>query len=315
MHHNKKLALVMVATVMVSACSSLRNGGSPDPSFDLSADLEQISKEFESATNISNFYKTAAADRADARNRFISGRLVQIDLQYLRFIRTLTSDKQQLDAATDIANMTLNLAGTLVGGARAKTNLAATAAGIGGAKTTIDKDFYYEKSIEALVATMNARRKEVLLPILSGLGTSIDQYPFERALTDLHQYYLAGTLNGAIHFINAQAAQSEAKSDKVLAILYELPVITETQVAEISQLTDAIGSKDLTVDKAKSVLKALGVADADLPAILDDSDGKIGLKEMLKTKVREAKNLPNDAARTVAIKRLTEAFKAAGILK
>ena len=315
MKYKVHLALIAALVTLLPGCSTIRNGGAPDPSFDINKDLEQLSKEYESATNITNFYKTPIANRVDARNRFMSGRLVQIDLQYLRFIRTLTSDKQQLDAAADIASLSLNLAGTLVGGANAKTNLAAAAAGIGGVKTTIDKDFYYEKSIEALVATMNARRKEVLIQILTGLSSSIEQYPFERAIIDLQQYYLAGTLNGAVQFINTRAAESEAKSDKTINVLYKLPVPTESQVNEVELLTDAIGSPSLTIDQAKLALRALGVAEEDLPEVLDDSTGKNGLKSLLKYQVRKAMRTADDDARAAAIKKVTEAFKEAGMIK
>ncbi|XYJ11867.1 hypothetical protein ACSUZJ_07710 [Telluria sp. B2] len=44
--------------------------------------------------------------------------------------------------------------------------LAAAAAGLGRAKQTIEKDFDDEKSMNALVGTMNASRKEVLVAIL-----------------------------------------------------------------------------------------------------------------------------------------------------
>lgn len=315
MCYGNRILLILATTALLSSCSTIRNGGSPEPSFDIESDLKQLSTEFESSTNITNYYNTAAARRLDARNRFISGRLVQIDLQYLKFIKALTADKQQLDAATDIAALSINLAGTLVGGARAKTNLAAAAAGIGGAKTTIDKDFYYEKSIEALVATMNAKRKEMLIPILTGLSSTIDQYPFERALTDLQSYYLAGTLNGAVQFINVQAADSEAKSDKTIKVLYKLPIPTEPQITDISQLTEAIGLSDLTIDNAKSALLYLGIAETAIPSLLEDSNGQPGLKSLLKSQVRNAMHVTDGAERTAAIKRLTDAFKKAGILK
>lgn len=314
MNRPTRASVTLLSTILVTGCGSLRTGGAPEPSFNLNIDLENIAKEFESSTNITNYYKTNTEGRLDARNRFISGRLVQIDLQYIKFLRTLTSDKQQLDAATDIASMTLNLAGTIVGGARAKTNLAAMAAGIGGTKTTIDKDFYYEKSIESLVATMNAKRKDVLVGILTGLGAAIYQYPFERALTDLHQYYLAGTLNGAIQFINVQAAQSETSSDKQLAILYSLPIPTVDQVKDIARLTDAIGAADLTLLNANKVLKLLGMSDSELPQSLDDIDGKPGAKQLLKQRVRAAKNIPEEKARNVAIKAIFDALKSAGII-
>ena len=307
-----KLAVIVLICCALSACSSLRNGGAPEPSFDINADLEKLAKEFDSATNITNFYSTPDTGRMDARNRFISGRLVQVDLRYLRFIKTLTSDKQQLDSATDIANLALNLAGTLVGTARAKTNLAAAAAGIGGAKTTIDKDFYYEKSIDALVATMNAKRKEVLVGILTGLATPLDQYPFERAVTDLQQYYLAGTLNGAIRFIHTEAAQKEKVSDDEIKEIYKLPIPTRVQINDTDRLTDSIGASDLKIEKANGVLKALGVDDAQLPKVLDGVDG---VRQKLKDKVRSAMRLRDNDIRTAEIKKLTDAFQSAGILK
>lgn len=309
----KKL-LTTLFLLALTACSTFKEGGAPEPAFDINADLEKLAREFESATNISNFYSTPAAERKDTRNRFISGRLVQIDLRYLMFIRSMTADKQQLDSATDIASMTINLAGTLVTGAQAKTNLAALATGISGAKTTLDKHFYYEKSIEALIATMNAKRKEVLVNILAGLSASLEQYPFERALSDLHQYYLAGTLNGALHFINAQAAQKEASSDKALAVLYQLSVPTAADVLELGKLTDAIGANSLTLETAKKTLLAIGVQQDQLPSSLDDIGEKKGARQMLKEEVRKAKNIANDDKRAAAIKSLTDVFKAGGIL-
>ncbi|MBC3933436.1 hypothetical protein [Undibacterium curvum] len=307
------LSITIVAFVLqLSACQSIRSGGAPDPSFNIDQDLEQLSKEFASATSISEYYKLDADKRQDARNRFVSGRLVQMDLQYLKFIRTLTADKQQLDAATDVVNMSLNLAGTLVGGLQAKSNLAVAAAGISGAKTTIDKDFYYEKSIQALVATMNAKRKEVLYKILLGLSASSQQYPFERAVTDLNEYYLAGTLNGALQFINTQAAESSAQSDKALAVLYKVPVPSQPQIISIGSLTDALGAPAMTLDKAKAILTALGVKPDALPATLDGSDGKTGALQLLKTQIRAAKNLADDTDREVAIRALNAAFKAQG---
>jgi hypothetical protein len=311
----KLISKAIIFLLLVSACTTIRNGGAPEPSFDIDADLEKISKEFEPATNITNYYQTPIESRFDARNKFITGRLVQIDLQYLKFIRSLTSNKQQIDAATDIASLSLNLAGTLVSGTQAKTNLAATAAGLGGIKTTIDKDFYYEKSIEALVVTMNAKRKQTLINILTGLNAPIQQYPFERAITDLQQYYLAGTLNGAVQFINVQAAESEVKSDKALNILYQLPVLSDNQIDTITKLTDAIGSSELTIEKAQQILREFDSTAINAPDFLDDTETTDGLKTILKSKIRTAKNIKDDTLRSNALSKITTAFKNASILK
>ena len=309
-----KLIVALLICCVLQACSTMRSGGAPEPSFDIASDLEKLAKEFETGSNISGFYGTPPDGRKDARNHFISGRLVQIDLRYLQFIKALTTDKQQLDSATDIVNMSLSLAGTLVGGVRAKANLAAAATGVGGTKSIIDKDYYYEKSIDALVATMNAKRKEVLVGIMTGLAAPIDQYPFERAVTDLQLYYLAGTLSGALQFIHSEAVQSETGSNKELKVLYKLAIPTPAQVSDLERLTDFIGAKDLTIDNAGKVLKILGIDDAQIPVTLDDQDGKPGARRKLTEKVREAAHLADGAARNAAIKKLVEAFKSTGTL-
>ena len=65
------LSITIVAFVLqLSACQSIRSGGAPEPSFNIDQDLEQLSKEFASATSISEYYKLDADKRQDARNRF-----------------------------------------------------------------------------------------------------------------------------------------------------------------------------------------------------------------------------------------------------
>ena len=95
------IAAIAMSAIVLSGCQAVRSGGAPELSFDVDADLRELSKEFESATNITQYYKNPSQM---ARDRFITGRLVQIDLRYLIFLRTLTADKQQLDSAVDIAN-------------------------------------------------------------------------------------------------------------------------------------------------------------------------------------------------------------------
>lgn len=297
---------------LISGCGSISTGGAPDQSFDLSRDLEQLSKEFAVSTAVSNYYKVPVSERKDARDRFISGRMVEIDLQYLKFIRNLTSDKQQLDAATDVLNLTLGIAGTLVSGARSKTNLAAGTAGLTGTKSIVDRDFYYDKSIDALVATMNARRKEALVVILNGMSTdSVDKYPFERALIDLHQYYLAGTLNGAVQFIQSEAAQSQSRSDAEISRIYEITVPTEKQMSLIDSLGNAVSSPSLTLDMACEALLKLGVLKGDLPSKLDDD----GARHMLRDRIRVAKSKENESLRDLSLNEIYNVFVSVGMIK
>lgn len=293
-------AIVLVLSIVstLSGCASMRSGGAPDPSFNIDKDIQELTTKYSSASNIADFY---ASPTKEARDRFITGRLVLMDLQYLKFIRTLTSDKQQLDSATDIVNLTLNLAGTLVGGVQAKTNLAALGAGVSGSKTVIDKNYYYEKSINALVATMNAHRKEVVIKILEGLPHSLDMYPLTQAVIDLNVYYLAGTLNGALQYVQADAGKLEAKSDETIKGIRIAHFYTKEEIDITKELTDAIGSAGFDLKKAKKALKELGLDDAKIPESHEEA------KALLKGYVRKA----NPGAE---IKQVRDAFKNAGLL-
>lgn len=283
----------------LAGCQTLRGGGAPEPSFDLETDLRALDEEFRATTGIKDYYAISdPAQKVAARNRFVMGRIVQIDLRYIDFIRTMTNDRQQLDAATDLATFTINVAGTLVGGVRSGKNLAAAAAVIGGTRETIVKDFYYEKSMDALVGTMNAQRKEVLVSILSGLkADSVEQYPFELALTQLHEYYMAGTLSGALRFINTASAEKEKASEARIQKLAILPLSSETIVQSAQALTDAIGQMDEA--DANALAKLLGAAPLAGASIEEKRDALLG---RLRAIVRDgSKPLPVREAELAAI--------------
>lgn len=266
------LVTMLVSVLLLStACTMLRHGGSPPPSFNIQDDLKALQDEYGSAVAIKNVYQNGPT--ADKRDRMIAGRLVMMNLQYLQFIKSLNAEKQFIDTATEILVLSLNLSAASVSGETVKTILSAVSAGVVGSKIAIDKNFYYEKTMPALVASMNAQRKLMLTPILQGLGESLDVYPVEKAVTDLEAYYQAGTLIGAINAIQATAAEKEKEADKQnesitrARISALLPQETRNQIKTIG---DAIeGLKDQDLDKAKAALGSLGYDTATIKTMPD----------------------------------------------
>jgi prefoldin subunit 5 len=304
----RALALLIIS-IAIAGCQTMKDGGAPDPAFDIEADMKALAAEFNTATQVSAYYATAADKRIDARNRFISGRLIQIDLRYIQFIRSLNADRQKIETAADLANLSLSIAGTLTGGLQAKSNLAAAATAVTGTKTTIDKEYFYEKSMNTLVGTMNAKRKEVLVGILQGMTTrAIDEYPFEMALRDLNDYYLAGTVNGALNFINAQAASQEKASDEKIKEIPRLTKTNEEIVTSLRELNEALAQPQVTAASAQSVLTALG----DTTPRANDLNT---LKEALRAKLRAVNRMKTIVEKVAETERLRAAFKAAGWMK
>lgn len=271
-----KLLLAASSAVLMTACATIRNGGAPDPSFDVDQDLEQLASQFKPAENISAFY---ADPTATERNRIITGRLVLLDIRYVQFIRSLTSEKQSLDAATEVLGLTLSLAGASTSALRAKTNLAALNAGVTGVKGTADKYYFLEKTIPALVSAMNAGRKVVLVRILNGMASDLTNYPFERALVDLNEYYMAGTLTGAVNAVQADATDKEKVQDMALAKIVPLKPADIDRKAALTAIVGSLTADDL--GKATAALAILEGASAAPPGSIEDA--QVRLQQFVRT--------------------------------
>ena len=69
--------------------------------------------------------------------------------------------------------------GATTGGAATKAALAAASAGVIGAQGVISKDLYYQRTVPALLAQMEANRARATLVILQGIQKSESDYPHE----------------------------------------------------------------------------------------------------------------------------------------
>jgi hypothetical protein len=261
------LAILVLWVVLLSGCATVRHGGAPEPAFSYEKDLKELEELFSLAASIK---EVGANPDETKRNSFIDGRVALYNVRYLRFVRDLGVDKQHMDAATDILLLGLSLAAASTSSLRAATNLATVTAGVTGAKITIDKHFYFDKTIQALVSTMNAQRKQILVRILAGRSKTIVEYPLTRALDDLSDYEQAGTLIGAINILQSDAADKEKSADKELRKL-ELP--TKSQFEEKEKLAIALESlHDETSENLATInkiLKDLGFIQADMTAFKD----------------------------------------------
>ena len=90
------------------------------------------------------------------------------------------------------ANLTIDTLGVVIGAAGAAVTgsdgsrvLSALSGGISGTGTAINKNLYYERTLPALLALMDAKRDEIRAEILAGMTLDQIAYPLGRALTDL----------------------------------------------------------------------------------------------------------------------------------
>lgn len=205
------LALSCLVISAMSGCSTLSAG--PAPAFDIDQDIKDLQTHYQSATSIIDYY-AKGAETKQRRDEFIVGRLTLYNLQYIKYITQYSLSAAQLDSAFDITKLVTDLSITIGGTLHSKAVLGAFSGGLTGAKASIDKNFFEQKTAQVLVSQMNAQRKSALVPILAGINGDVVQYPLAMAIVDLQAYYEAGTLLGALQGIQAEAGTRDAAASK-----------------------------------------------------------------------------------------------------
>src|SRR5262249_40185746 len=111
------------------------------------------------------------------RNEVVNGRIAAIDIQYNLYQQHLYEEGIGTSILADLAVLGLGGATTVTGGAATKAALGAAITGVTGAKVSLDKNAYFDKTLPALVAKMQAARKEVLVRLWAGLSREVSVYP------------------------------------------------------------------------------------------------------------------------------------------
>lgn len=252
-----RAALLLAGLALLAGCSTLR--GTPPRYQATQAIVDAI--ELTPQEIASLVVAGTAAERNTVQNKAVA----VIDLQFHAFVRDLAADRA--DSATAVAGTTLgaSTAGAFVDSVQAKTHYALFAAGVVGAFGIVDKNYFYEKTVPALVAAMGAARAAVLVRIRSGQTEPIGAYDGVAALQDLEDYYAAGTVLAAIAEITARA-DSDKKA--ALAEVRALEVPDDAEIARRRKMTQAtFAIKDAAaMAKGNRALQALGEAEQSTPA-------------------------------------------------
>jgi hypothetical protein len=175
--------------------------------------------------------------RTQLRNEIIFNRIHAYDITFADFERRLYGDGNGVTLGSDLAGLVLAGLTATTGTAATKAALGAASGGILGANTAINKDLYFNKTIPAMLAQMEANRLEALAPITAGLKLSDADYPLMQAYIDLDAYKNAGSIPAAITAINQNAANlKDAITFQRASAQAQLQGI-KTVRAELSKLT------------------------------------------------------------------------------
>lgn len=204
------IMLLLMGFALLNGCASV--SGYPDRSYDLKAELAALDI-YHRPDIITTYNGKTGADKKDYRDEVVNARLRAIDLHFSIFEQAVARENVIGNVGVDWAVLGLGGATALAPLSATKSILGAISGGITGAKGSVDKNVFYNKTMPVLLAKMESLRKEVLVRIREGLTQSTSDYPLTQALIDLDDYYKAGTIPGAIIGIAVTSGDSIKKSD------------------------------------------------------------------------------------------------------
>ncbi len=256
-------------TLLLGGCVAFQ-GGMPNLPFNVEEELGIVKSQLKSSASVKTYYD---APSIETRNKFIASRLVITNIEYLKYIKALSAEESQIHSAADILVLSLDIAATAFSPVNTKTVLTALSSVTGGSRLALDNNAFYEKTMSALIAAMNAQRKEVLQRIIKGTVTDLNGYTFEQALSDINDYYLAGTLQGALVSIQRDAGTKEVNADAAIKVFMAARDTKFVDIAVQSRVDKLLGDVDKLADSALfGLIKAPPVTDPFVESVVAARD-------------------------------------------
>jgi hypothetical protein len=212
-HRVKAWLAACTCLVLLAGCAPLL--GYPKDPEDTDTTLANLQPYFSVAKDV-EYARAQPAERAQIRNEIIFARMRAYDITFADFEKRLYGDGNAVTLGSDLIGLVLGGLTATIGGAGTKAALGAASAGVIGANTAINKDLYYQKTIPALLAQMEADRLLAKSPIIAGMKLPDADYPLIQAYIDLDAYKNSGSIPAAINAVNKDAGN--AKDDALDAL-------------------------------------------------------------------------------------------------
>ncbi len=206
-----RACFIVLAAVAMSGCiASTRN---PERLFPVSYEMEQVRLGQEEL--IRQYWALLPTNSSGARavrNEIITQRMYAIDVQYTQYETALTREIQEVGFGSLTTAGGLTTAATLVASAGAKTILSALATAILNTKGHYESQLLLAQTMRAIQKQMRLSRNNVAITIAGKMALSVADYPLWAALSDLEDYYQAGTLTSGVIDISTTVGIQESES-------------------------------------------------------------------------------------------------------
>lgn len=242
----KALARALVITAIglaLSGCATLRASQQPTPELTprILVEREQALFAYHQPTDA---YREGMSRRA-YRDHIVDSYLGAIQSRYTAFTDTLENGERESGFLNDLLLVALTGATSLVDAANADELATITAMAAGG-RATIDHRLFFDRTLPAVVAAMNAERATILAEIQRKRNLPIEQYSLGEAFDDIDRLQQAGRLSRGItrvtQIAEADRQRQQTRLDAIAATCDNISTEAADLNAEFRQLvgTDAV---------------------------------------------------------------------------
>jgi len=186
------------------------------------------------------------------RNEFIESAIPFIDESYTNFIVELQAGRDRNNFVADVVELGTGGAIGITNGQRPIQILGVALTAFRGGRRSTDLNFYKEQATPILISKMDDNRAKVRATILNREADDVDDYPIGASISDIIEYYNAGTLVRALTQLQKDTAvQAKESENRVL----HLKGIEPTPPATEEQSRIAVKAGDLLSAIRKSLAK------------------------------------------------------------
>jgi len=174
------------------------------------------------------------------RNDLLETALPYIDSAYIDFVTDIQAGRDRNNFTLDLVELGTAASVGITNGERPLQIIGVALTAFRGGRRALDANFYKDQSTPILISKMDGNRARVRATILSRESANIDDYPLGAALSDIVDYYNAGTLVRAFTQLQQDTALITKQSEEDVLVLKGVPLSRPATEEETKEAQDAL---------------------------------------------------------------------------
>lgn len=257
-----RAGLFVAGAILVSGC--IPSTRTPERLYPVASEMDFVRST--QSDLVDRYYKAALSGEQMRliRNEIIAQRMYAIDVQYTQYESALTQESQEVGFGATTAAEGLSTAVTLVGPPGTKTILSGAATAVLASKGHYESEVLLAQTMRTIQKQMRASRNRIATSISARTAQGVADYPLAAAMSDVEDYYNAGTLTTGVIDTSTTVGMEEDESKKVKQIVQsvtpsERPAVLDRVNAQTDRPPPIVVTRTITStsvsDSTSSVLK------------------------------------------------------------